>query len=77
LRGETVKIGAEAGGQTGQMGGAQGGGFHHNRTSDRTRQNVGEELHGELACSHTAIDAQHNGAASGQSVCIAAGELRV
>ena len=64
MRGETVEIGAEAGRPPGQIRRAQGRGFHHHRAVDRTGQDIGEELHGDGAGGHAAIDAQDGGGAA-------------
>ena len=44
-----------AGGAAGEIGGAQRGRLHHHRAVDRAAQDIGEELHGEVArasCRH-------------------------
>ena len=43
MGGKTVEIGAEAGRPPGEVSGTQGGGFHHRRAVDGTRQDIGEE----------------------------------
>ncbi len=43
----------------GQIGRSERGGFHHHRAIDRNSKDVGQELHGDVARGHAAIDAKH------------------
>ncbi len=63
MRGKTLEIGAKPGRPPGQISRAQGCGFHHHRAVDGARQDIGEKLHGDGACGHAAVDAQHGGGA--------------
>src|SRR5262249_42789221 len=61
--GETVEVRADAGGEACKISGAERGGLHHGRTVDRRVDDVGEELHGDVARRHAAVDAQHRAVA--------------
>src|SRR4029453_6704219 len=61
LRGETIEIRRNAGSPSCEIRRAQCRRFHHIRPIDGTCEDVCQELHGEIACGHAAIDAQHGG----------------
>src|SRR5436189_384405 len=47
---------------TRKVGGAERGGLHHGGTIDWRSEDIGDELHGDVACGHAAVNAK-NGAA--------------
>jgi alpha-glucoside transport system permease protein len=55
---ERVRVGPEADGQPGRVGGAQGGGLGHDRPHHRHVEHVGEELHQQPVAGHPAVDPQ-------------------
>src|SRR5688572_30667615 len=57
---KTLRIRTDAGLVTGQVSGAERGGFEERRAIDRCAENIGEELHGEVASGHAAVDPQHS-----------------
>src|SRR5882757_5171909 len=56
--GETRHVRAQSRGTASEISSAKRGGFHDSRTIDRSGENVGHELHGDIARRHAAIDPQ-------------------
>src|SRR4029077_17078139 len=57
---EALRIRANACRVPGQIGRAERGRLHHHRTIDGGCENIGEELHCDIARGHATIDAQYS-----------------
>src|SRR5262245_15104500 len=59
LCGETIEIRRNTGSPSCEIRRAQCRRFHHDRSIDGTCEDICQELHGEIACGHAAIDSKH------------------